>query len=43
MPKYPRGMVMRRGRYYLRERRGGAEQWTALGADFTKAKSAVPS
>jgi integrase len=38
MPKLPRGMVKKRGRYYLRERRGGREQWIALGADHSEAK-----
>lgn len=37
MAKYPKGMVKKRGRYYLRERRGGREQWSALGDDWTKA------
>lgn len=40
MPKYPRGMVKRRGRYYLRDRRGGADKLFALGtADITEAKA----
>lgn len=38
MPKLPRGMVKKRGRYHLRERRGGREQWIALGADYNEAK-----
>jgi integrase len=31
-------MIKKHGRYFLRDRRGGKEKWTALSADFEQAK-----
>ena len=38
MRKLPRGMSKKRGRYYLRDRRGGKDKWLALGGDYSEAK-----